>query len=456
MKRAAEQELMRWYHRSKRKPIVLRGARQVGKSTLVRQFAKETEVTLHEVNLERHPELAAAFATLRTETILTELEAVVRAPIRAEGEILFLDEIQAVPEAIPALRYLAEDRPELPVVAAGSLLEFALAKHSFSMPVGRISYLHIQPMDFREYTEEREPDLLRYLSADAVLSGIPAAAHGRLLRLLREYLAVGGMPEAVLAMSETGSAREASAVQSQILQTYRDDFAKYASERQLALLQSLFSGLPRWVGKKAKYVNFSREDLSRDVKAGLELLRKAKIFTAVRHADGNGTPMAAEENPAVWKPLFLDVGLMNKSDGLDAATVARMDSIRLVNEGALAEQFAGQHLLAMHGPSEEPSLHYWLREAKAGNAEVDYLIQRGGVIHPVEIKAGASGALRSLGQFIKEKGPRIAYRFDLNPFSRQMVRHDASSGIPPFELVSLPLYAAASFRDIAEAIDAKA
>ena len=452
MKRTAERELLQWYRRTKRKPIVLRGARQVGKSTLVRQFAKDAGVALHEVNLERHPELAAAFATLRTETILSELEAIVRAPIRADGAILFLDEIQAVPEAIPALRYLSEDRPELPVAAAGSLLEFALAKHSFSMPVGRISYLHIQPMDFREYAEEREPDLLRYLAADVILAGVPAAAHDRLLRLLREYLAVGGMPEAVLAMSETGSAMEASAVQSQILQTYRDDFAKYASDRRLALLQTLFTGLPRWVGKKAKYVNFSREDLSRDVKAGLELLRKAKVFTAVRHADGNGTPMAAEENPSVWKPLFLDVGLMNKAEGLDAATVARMDGVRLVNEGALAEQFAGQHLLALDGPTEDPSLHYWLREGKAGNAEVDYLVQMAGIIHPVVIKAGASGSLRSLGQFVREKGSRTAYRFDLNPFSRQTVRHDDSGGIPPFELVSLPLYAAASFRDIAEAL----
>lgn len=448
MHRDAEEHLKTWYRRPKRKPLVLRGARQVGKTSLVRQFAAAEGLLLHEVNLERHPELKRAFASLRTETILAEIEAIVRHPVREAGGLLFLDEIQAVPEAIPALRYLAEDRPGLPVAAAGSLLEFALAKHNFSMPVGRIAYLHLGPMDFREYARERESDLLRYLDAEAVLAGIPEAAHARLLRLLREYLAVGGMPEAVLAMSETGSPREASEVQTQILQTYRDDFAKYATARQLALLQSLFAGLPGQVGRKAKYVNFSREDPGRDVKAGLELLRKAKIFAAVRHSAGNGLPLAAEESATAWKPLFLDVGLMNKAAGLDAAAIARMDAIRLVNEGAIAEQFAGQHLLALGGPSEEPALHYWLREGRSNNAEVDYLVAHGGTVVPVEVKAGAGGSLRSLGQFMKEKGARPAIRFDLNQASRQTERTDPALGIPPYELVSLPLYAVAVLRDV--------
>ena len=448
MKRNAEKELSRWFYGRKRKPHVLRGARQVGKSTLVRNFAASEKLTLYEVNLERHVELRRAFASLRTDDILQELEAVVGAPILDEGGLLFLDEIQAVPEAIPALRYLAEDRPSLPIIAAGSLLEFALAKHGFSMPVGRIAYLHLGPMDFVEYAIERAPDLLRYLDARAILAGLPNAAHDRLLRLLREYLAVGGMPEAVLAMSETGSAKEASAVQSQILQTYQDDFAKYATDRQLALLQTLFRGLPMRVGEKAKYSNFSREDLPRDVKACLELLRKAKIFTAVHHTDGNGVPLAAEESATAWKPLFLDVGLMNKAAGLDAATIARLDGIRLVNEGAIAEQFVGQHLLALGGPSEAPSLHYWLREGRSNNAEVDYLVARDGVVTPVEVKAGASGSLRSLAQFMKEKKPRTAFRFDLNPASRQTVAAVPAKELPAYPLVSLPLYAAAVFRDI--------
>ena len=447
MKRHAEAELRRWFNGRKRKPLVVRGARQVGKSTLVRNYATAEGLVLHELNLERHPELGKAFASLRTETILAELESVARAPIR-DGDLLFLDEIQAVPEAIPALRYLAEDRPALAIVSAGSLLEFALAKHSFSMPVGRIAYLHLGPMDFSEYARERAPDLLRYLAADAIAKGIPDGAHARLLSLLREYCAVGGMPEAVLAMSETGSPREASEVQTQILQTYQDDFAKYASDRQLALLQTVFRGLPMWIGKKAKFVNFSREDLPRDVKACLELLRKAKIFSAVHHADGNGVPLAAEESEAVWKPLFLDVGLMSKAAGLDAAAIGRMDSVRLVNEGALAEQFVGQHLLCFRGPSEPPLLHYWLREGRANNAEVDYLVDLNGEVVPVEVKAGASGSLRSLAQFMKEKGPRRACRFDLNPASRQTVAAVPSKGLPSYPLVSLPLYAVAVFGDI--------
>ena len=316
------------------------------------------------------------------------------------------------------------------------------------MPVGRIVYLHLGPMDFSEYARERAPDLLRYLAAAAVLAGIPAGAHARLLGLMREYLAVGGMPEAVLAMAETGSALEASAVQTQILQTYQDDFAKYANERQLALLQTVFRSLPMWIGKKAKYVNFSREDLPRDVKASLELLRKAKIFSAVRHTDGNGVPLAAEESGSAWKPVFLDVGLMNKALGLDASVLARMDGTRLVNEGAVAEQFVGQHLQSFRGLAEAPQLHYWLRKGKANNAEVDYLVDFAGGVVPVEVKAGATGTLRSLAQFMKEKGPRTAFRFDLNPASRQTVASIPSRGLPAYDLISLPLYAAAVFGDL--------
>lgn len=452
MKRSAQSAISEWFCGRRRKPLVLRGARQVGKSTLVRNFAAEAGMDLLEVNLERHPELRRVFASLRTPEIIAELEAISGKPARdGGGTILFLDEIQAVPEAIPALRYLAEDRPELPVLAAGSLLEFALARHSFSMPVGRISYLHVFPMDFREYALERAPDLAPRLEPGAILGGIPDAAHVRLCRLLREYFAVGGMPEAVLAMSDTGSTLEAAKVQSSILQTYRDDFAKYASDRQLALLQRVFDELPFQVGKKAKFVNFSREDLSRDVKACLELLRKAKIFAPAVHSAGNGVPLSAEEDASVWKPIHLDVGLMSKAEGLDAATLMRMDAVRLVNEGAVAEQFVGQHLLAMAGPHDAPSLHYWLREGRACNAEVDFLVGRHGEVIPVEVKSGAAGSMRSLSRFVGEKGKNIAFRFDLNRPSRQNVTFKDPSDpatMRTFELISLPIYAAASFGGI--------
>lgn len=442
MKRTAELYLDIWLKNPRRKPLVLRGARQVGKSTLIRQFASSHKLVLNEINLERHLTLAKVFASLDIKRICAELDAIVGHPVTAPGSILFLDEIQAVPEALPALRYFQEDLPALPVVAAGSLLEFTLADHSFSMPVGRIDYLHLGPMTFREFAEAVEPDVLRWLDSLVQEVALPEAAHVKLLNLMRRFCFVGGMPEAVQALVETGSLQESVAVHGRILQTYEDDFAKYARQKDLVLIQEVFHKLPALTGRKVKYVNFTREALSRDVKAALDLLRKARVCHAVFASSCSGIPLLADGTSEVWKPLFLDVGLMNHACGLDWLALERMDDVKLVNEGAVAEQFVGQHLVYQRGMGEPPALAYWLREGRDTNAEVDYVVSRGQDIFPVEVKAGKSGMLRSLRQFVLEKHPAKAFRFDTNPQGRQTIVCNSSQGdLASFELISLPLYA---------------
>lgn len=445
MKRSAEKRLLAWLSDARRKPLVLRGARQVGKSTLVRQFAADRGLLLNEINLERHLALEQTFASLDVKRIRSELDALAGRSITAPQSLLFLDEIQAVPSALQALRYLYEDLPDLPVVAAGSLLEFTLSKHTFSMPVGRIEYHHLGPMLFREFLEAVEPALCPYLDSltpDAVL---PEMAHRKLLERLRHYFFVGGMPEAVQAFAESGSLEGAAAVHRRIISTYEDDFSKYARHRDLALLQQVFRKIPRMVGEKVKYVNIAREELSRDVKSALRLLNRARVCHLVYSSTCSGVPLQADVNETAYKLLFLDVGLMNAACGLDWIALSRMEDARLVNEGAVAEQFAGQHLAYRADGLETPEVVYWLREGRECNAEVDYVISRGADLFPIEIKAGKSGTLRSLHQFAAHKNMQTAVRFDMNQPSRQTVTcrlatqgHDASYR---FQLLSLPLYA---------------
>jgi len=444
MKRAAEQHLKKWIENEQRKPLVIRGARQVGKSTLVRQFAEESKLILNEINLERHLELNHIFKTLNIQLICKELEGLLGRKIITPGSILFLDEIQATPNALQALRYFYEELPELPVVAAGSLLEFVLSKHNFSMPVGRIEYVHLGPMTFEEYLREIDGSLLKYIIEFDFSDEIPKTAHKKLLDRQREYLLVGGMPEAILNYFRSEQFVDIIPVHQSIISTYLDDFSKYASEKALLRLQKVFRFVPRSVGKKIKYSNVSRDEAAREIRFAIELLSKARVISPVFHSPCSGLPLQAESDEFTYKALFLDIGLMNRICGLDWLAISSLDDRQLINEGAMAEQFIGQHLLYFRGLSEPPELCYWLRQRKSANAEVDYVISKGDLIIPVEVKDGKSGSLKSVLQFVYSKDAGVGVRFDLNPPSIQKVKHaqrqaNSTSHIT-FDLISLPLY----------------
>jgi len=441
LRRSAEKHLTNWYAKKRRKPLVLRGARQVGKSTLVRRFAELNNLILNEVNLERHLFLDDTFKTLNIETIIRELEAVTGKNIHAPGSILFLDEIQAAPHALQALRYFYEEKPDLPIISAGPLLEFTLADHHFSMPVGRIEYYHLGPMTFKEFLAAIEPALTAYLSDFHLNKDMPKAAHLKLAERQREFLFVGGMPEAVYIYKEDGSFVEVSTVHRSIAETYQDDFSKYSKKKDLVLMQKVFQQLPKTLGHKLKYSNVSREERSRDVKAVINLLTNARVCHQVFHSHCSGVPLFAEIKENTYKILFMDVGMAAYICGLDWTTLQSFDERAIVNEGGLAEQFIGQHLL---NPFESPKLTYWLRESKSTNAEVDYVIAKGNRIIPIEVKAGKSGTLKSIQQFLLKKNIDLAVRFDLNPPSIQNVSHAVRTrdGSRPlsYTLLSLPLY----------------
>jgi predicted AAA+ superfamily ATPase len=440
--RFAETNLKKWIKKQNRKPLVLRGARQVGKSTLVRQFATKNNITLNEINLERHLYLNDIFKTLDTVHIIHEIEALIGSDIQKPNSILFLDEIQATPHALHALRYLYEEKPELPIISAGSLLEFTLSDHSFPMPVGRIEYFHLGPMSFKEFLHAIDPGMVKYISDFTFETGIPLSAHKKLLKRQREYLLVGGMPEAVAIYCKNGAVSDVNDVHRSIVDTYLDDFSKYAVQKELALMQRVFRYIPRSIGKKIKYSNISREQRTKNVKHVIGLLSMARTCHKVFHSHCSGIPLYADINDKTYKLLFMDIGIANHICGNDWITIQSFLDSELVNEGSLAEQFIGQHLILIN--NEAPKLCYWLREAKSTNAEVDYVISFGNLIVPIEVKAGKSGMLKSLQQFVLRKNSKYAARFDLNTPSLQSVQHTASTGKESksvaFNLLSLPLY----------------
>lgn len=446
MKRRYEPLLLEWLNKKRRKPLVIRGARQIGKSTLVRSFAKAAKKILVEVNLERSRRLRSVFSSLDTGKILEEIAFETgQGPIDPNHCILFLDEVQGVPEALQSLRYFYEDMPELPVIAAGSLLEFTLAKHSFPMPVGRIEYFHMGPVVFEEFlAAKEESQLLELIGNWQMGEHFPITGHDRLVRLMREYLMTGGMPEAIQAYLDEGTFDAAFDVQRSLTETYQDDFSKYASGADLERLQSVLDFAARTPGEKVKYVSIDSLAQARETKKAMGLLLKAGVVFKVRHSDATGVPLGASVREKVFKLYSLDLGLMLRASGLSHLSETEIVTAEFINKGKIAEQFLAQHLYYHDTPREKPQLFYWLREGAANNAEVDFVLSRGTSIFAVEVKAGASGSLKSLVQFNHEKSRTKSIRFDLNPPSIMLAKSRLSMKGQDvefdYDLVSLPLY----------------
>ena len=438
-----------WAARRPHKPIVIRGARQVGKSTLVREFARAAGLTLVAVDFERNPELREAFTGRDPARILALLKLLTGKTAAAGTHLLFLDEIQAAPEALAALRYFHEEMPELHLLAAGSLLEFTLAQTRFPMPVGRVEYMHLGPMHFEDFVIAMgEADLADFLRAFPLRSvkenALPAALHRKCLDLLRRYWVVGGLPEAVAAFVHASSGggvdfEPVSRVLQSVVATYRDDFGKYGRSRDR--IRMVFDRLPHLVARKFKYVEVSREHRASEIGAALDHLCMARVASKVFRTAANGVPLAAEINERFFKCLHVDVGLMCAALGLDVLDLERQGDPTLVNRGAVAEQFVGQHLLYSEAPYLTPALHYWARETRNAAAELDYVIAAGSRVVPVEVKAGATGSLRSLHQFIHEKSSGLALRFNADPPSLLRDARKLPDGTTVrFDLLSLPLY----------------
>jgi predicted AAA+ superfamily ATPase len=442
MHRTALSFLEKWLSSDNRKPLVIRGARQVGKTWLVRHFAKMQGKKLIEINLEKYPKLAASFSSNEPAVVLQRLRADLETSIDPENCILFIDEIQAAPELFPKLRWFAEDMAQLPIIAAGSLLEFLLGKQEFSMPVGRISYMYLEPLSFEEYLLAQDRNaLVTQIKEFRWSNGISDFTHENLQSLFKEYIIIGGMPAAVNAWNSTRSFSDVSQVHNDILHTYRDDFGKYSGRIPPQRLQEVITAVPRCLGQKFVYNSVNQNERIPIIKGALELLCQAKVCHQITASSANGVPLAAELLKSYLKVILLDVGLSSADLGLSLSDIQLVEELDLINKGGIAEQVVGQLLRTIGPIYQEPALYYWINSEKSSSAEIDYLIQHGSKVVPVEVKAGKSGKLKSLHIFMRLKELSSAVRINSNPPQLSEVSVKDTQGYPVnYKLLSIPFY----------------
>jgi predicted AAA+ superfamily ATPase len=441
MKRKYFVFLQEWLRAHDRKPLVIRGARQVGKTWLVRYFAEQQNRRLIELNFEKEPHLASFFQSNDPKEILLNLGSLRDEVIDPNQCLLFLDEIQAVPELLPKLRWFAEDLPELPVIAAGSLLEFVLEEHTFSMPVGRIGYMYMEPLSFEEFlvASKREP-LLSHLEAFQWSTKIPKALHEKALSLFKEYIVIGGMPAAVASWVAERSLLKVNQIHRDLITTYRDDFAKYCGRIDKERLDEILLAIPKFLGEKFIYSKVNPNIRSELIKQAFDLLCKARVCHRVTSAHANGVPIGAELDKKFFKAIFLDVGLCSAALDLTLDQITTTDEIILINSGGIAEQVSGQLLRTISLPYIEPELYYWLREGK-NSAEIDYIIQHGSRLIPIEVKACSTGSLKSLHLFMGLKKLSTALRINSDfPTQTDVQVKDQDGNDVKYTLLSIPFY----------------
>ncbi len=368
---------------------MLRGARQVGKTWLVENILAKQFAGFVKIDLEKRTDLHVHFAeSLEPRKILGRLE-LTGGRITPGKTLLFFDEIQACPRAIMALRYFYEEIPELHVISAGSLLEFAFDEISF--PVGRVQYLHLHPMTFYEYllATGNEPMAEYTLTSPTC---VDVAIQQMILAELRNYFFVGGMPECVKTWRDSGSMVETFEVQSEILESYRDDFSKYRPRVDPTCLDAIFLKTAKRLGEQLKYTRLNEAHSGKTNHKGFDLLTKAGVINKIQACNPSGLPLGATANPKKFKAAMLDIGLMQRICQVPVDMELRQKNLLSMYRGKLAEQFVAQELFAYHGRE----LYYWSREARSSNAEIDYLVVCNGNIYPIEVKSGPSGSLKSL------------------------------------------------------------
>lgn len=450
--------LQNWLTASDRKPLVMRGARQVGKTWLVRYFAEKCGKYLIELNLEKKPSHASLFESNDPQQILLNLGALFNQEIDPKHCLLFIDEIQAVPQLLSKLRWFAEDLPQLPVIVAGSLLEFVLSEHSFSMPVGRITYMHLEPLSFEEFLwANQKKSLYDYLITYNLSIDIPLAIHEQLTGLFKEYLLIGGLPAAVASWITERSLNKVNQIHYDLLATYRDDFAKYRGKIAIERLDEAMMATPKMLGQKFVFSRINPSIHADVIKQAVDLLAKARICHRVWSCSANGVPMSAEINEKYFKAIFLDTGLCCAALGLNLTQINSIDEIIMINNGGLAEQVAGQILRTINPFYIEPALYYWRRNELGSNAEIDYVIQYGSQVIPIEIKAGSTGSLKSLHLFMELKKSPVAVRINSNLPNKTSVsikstfgNKDDKANKIKYLLISIPFYLAGQLHRLLE------
>lgn len=417
LNRKVDVELENWKNATSRKPLIIRGARQVGKSSSIRNLGS-TFTYFAEVNFDENTDFKLLFeANNAIEQLCEELSLLLQIPIIPGETLLFLDEIQLCEAAINRLRYFYEKMPNLHVIAAGSLLEFALSEIP-SFAVGRVRSLFMYPLSFSEFLNAvGEEKLDNYLNASRN-EALSLPIHHKLTSIYKTFLIVGGMPEAVKSYIQTKSFLEVQRVLDDLILSIQSDFSKYKTRISSLNLLEVFNALALQVGGKFTYSYPNATLNNKQIKAAIELFKLAGLVHAVSHSSATGIPLGATVNPKFTKYLVFDTGIFQRLLGLDLSQLILKSDFNAVNKGNIAELHVGLELIKSDDCYQKNPLYYWQRESKNSQAELDYVIQIQEAIVPIEVKAGTKGSMQSMYLFMQEKNIQKGIRISMENFSK--------------------------------------
>ena len=424
LERTVDKLLLEWKHGASLKPLLLRGARQVGKSSAVEHLGESFDYFI-EVNFEKRPEIKEVFEKIHdVHELANSLSLLYNTPVKAGETLLFLDEIQSSPDAIRSLWAFKEDFPDLHVIAAGSLLEFVL-KDLSSFGVGRIRSLFVYPFSFDEFLmAEGKKSWVKAKKEASGKKPLLAALHNDLVQHFRTFLMVGGMPASVSAWVTSHDYRLCQTELDDIQLTYYDDFAKYAKKVDPTLLRNTLQSVVLQIGGKFMYSKVEGFYRAEEVKKALGLLCDAGIIKRVSHTAANGLPLGAEVNEKYRKYIYLDSALLLRILDMDLGSIRQQTELivagtaeDLVNKGGLAEMVLGWEMIKYNNPRSQHDLYYWENMAEGTCSEVDYIMARDLKVVPIECKAGISGKMKSLHLFMRQKHLTDAIRCSLENFA---------------------------------------
>lgn len=422
-----------WVSEPGRPALLLRGARQVGKTYLVRKLAGKFRHFL-EINFLADPRARNFFTNRALDPfeISSELSAFYNTPIIDGETLLFFDEVQECPEAISSLRFFHEKRPDLHLVAAGSLLEFALAKLS-SFGVGRIRSLFVHPLTFMEYLNATGDGGLVSFIRKAGPSITRSPLHDKLNEHLRRFIFLGGLPAVIVNFLERRDYNATAQLIDELRVGYEDDFQKYRGRVPEARLRDVLRASALQAGKKFVHKHAYPDAGSEQVQRALEVLCLAGVVHKIHHTSANGIPLGAEVDLKKFKTILFDHGVYQRILGFTPAELV-VPNLDILNKGSLAEVFCGAELIAHSDPMVRGEIFYWHRESKSSNAEVDYVLQVGSRIVPLEVKAATKGKMQSLHRFMAEKKTVLGVRCSTESFGL----YDRILVLPLYALSELP------------------
>ena len=429
--RTAENDLNIWKSKKNRKPLIVRGARQVGKTTLIKNFAQSYRQFIY-LNLEKKDHLAIFEKYDEISDVVDSISLTFDLTAEYSETLIFIDEIQESPKAIRQLRYFYEEFPDLHVIAAGSLLEFSLGEVR-NFPVGRVEYLYLSPLNFEEYLMA-----LEHKTALKALNEVPfkKTSQDVLLKLFNKYAIIGGMPEIVKTYVEEQNVRYLQSVYESIWATYQDDVVKYAkNENERKVIRHIMRSAPNYLDERVKFQNFGNSNFkSREVSEAMKNLDAAKVIQLIYPTTDIELPIKTDYKKSP-RLQFLDTGIVGYALSIQADLLG-VDDLSDSFKGALIPHLITQEVLSLNSASYKKP-HFWVREKAQASAEVDLVLPFQNKIIPIEIKSGSKGKLKSLHQFMEKADHPYAIRMYGGQFSIE--EHQTPSG-KKYMLMNLPYF----------------